>query len=94
MGIIVSYGIILLGVIGLILSFIFFKRKSGEVELSRSIANVPVFWIGLILTIVGVILSGMGFLAQKYGVLQILFIAGILPAFCAYFVKYLKEIKE
>ena len=52
----ISYGVILLGVIGVILSFIFFKRKGGEVELSRSIANVPIFWVGIVVIVVGLIL--------------------------------------
>jgi len=56
MGIIISYVVIILGIIGLVFSFILFKRRGGEVELSRSIANVPVFWVGLILLIIGIIL--------------------------------------
>lgn len=56
MGIIISYIVIILGIVGLIFSFILFKRRGGEVELSRSIANVPIFWVGLILLVIGIIL--------------------------------------
>lgn len=62
----------------------------AQKELPQYKSIIGGFLNGFCWGIVGVILSGMGFLAQKYGVLQILFIAGILPAFCAYFVKYLK----
>ena len=62
----------------------------AQKELPQYKSIIGGFLNGFCWGIVGVILSGMGFLAQKYGVLQILFVAGVLPAFCAYFVKYLK----
>ncbi len=62
----------------------------AQKELPQYKSIIGGFLNGFCWGIVGVLLSGMGFLAQKYGVLQILFIAGLLPAFCAHFVKYLK----
>lgn len=55
MGITLSYIVIILGVILVVLSFILFKRK-GEAELSRSIANVPIFWVGAVAVVIGTIL--------------------------------------
>ena len=62
----------------------------AQKELPQYKSIIGGFLNGFCWGVVGVILSGMGFMAQKYGVLQILFVAGIIPAFCAYFVKYLK----
>ena len=62
----------------------------AQKELPQYKSIIGGFLNGFCWGFVGVLLSGMGFLAQKFGVLQMLFIAGIIPAFCAYFVKYLK----
>lgn len=59
-------------------------------ELPQYKSIIGGFLNGFCWGVVGVLLSGIGFLAQKFGILQMLFIAGIIPAFCAYFVKYLK----
>ena len=62
----------------------------AQKELPQYKSIIGGFLNGFCWGIVGVLLSGMGFMAQKFGVLQMLFIAGVIPAFCAYFVKYLK----
>lgn len=62
----------------------------AQKELPQYKSIVGGFLNGFCWGIVGVLLSGMGFMAQNFGVMQMLFIAGIVPAFCAYFVKYLK----
>lgn len=62
----------------------------AQKELPEYKSIIGGFLNGFCWGIVGVLLSGIGFMAQKFGILQMLFIAGIVPAFCAYFVKYLK----
>lgn len=62
----------------------------AQKELPQYKSIIGGFLNGFCWGIVGIILSGIGFMAQKFGILQILFVAGIIPAFCAYFVKYLK----
>lgn len=43
--------------------------------------------------IVALLMSVLGAVAQKYGIMNVLIILSILPALCSYFVKYLKEIE-
>lgn len=62
----------------------------AQKELPEYKSIIGGFLNGFCWGVVGVLLSGLGFMAQKFGILQMLFIAGIIPAFCAYFVKYLK----
>ncbi len=62
----------------------------AQKELPQYKSIIGGFLNGFCWGVVGVLLSGLGFMAQKFGILQMLFIAGIVPAFCAYFVKYLK----
>ena len=40
--------------------------------------------------IVGIMMSGIGFLAEIFGILNVLMFLSLLPLICAYFVKYLK----
>ena len=62
----------------------------AQKELPQYKSIIGGFLNGFCWGIVGVLLSGLGFMAHKFGILQMLFIAGIIPALCAYFVKYLK----
>jgi predicted MFS family arabinose efflux permease len=62
----------------------------AQKELPQFKSIIGGFLNGFCWGFVGVLLSGMGFLAQKFGILQMLFLAGIIPAICAYFVRYLK----
>ena len=61
----------------------------AQKELPQYKSIIGGFLNGFCWGVVGVLLSGMGFMAQKFGILQMLFIAGFIPAFSAYFVKYL-----
>ena len=62
----------------------------AQKELPQYKSIIGGFLNGFCWGIVGGILSGLGFVAQKFGVLQILLIASILPALSVYFVKDLK----
>lgn len=62
----------------------------AQKELPQYKSIIGGFLNGFCWGVVGVLLSGMGFMAQKFGILQMLIIAGFIPSFSAYFVKYLK----
>jgi len=62
----------------------------AQKELPQYKSIIGGFLNGFCWGIVGGVLSGLGFVAQKFGVLQILMIASILPALSIYFVKDLK----
>lgn len=62
----------------------------AQKELPQYKSIIGGFLNGFCWGVVGVALSALGFMAQKFGILQILFIAGIIPAISAYFVRYLK----
>ncbi|MBR1908317.1 MFS transporter [bacterium] len=62
----------------------------AQKELPQYKSIIGGFLNGFCWGIVGGVLSGLGFIAQKFGVLQILMIASILPALSIYFVKDLK----
>ena len=66
----------------------------AQKELPQYKSIIGGFLNGFCWGVVGVLLSGMGFMAQKFGILQMLFIAGFIPAFSAYFVKYLNIEKK
>ena len=61
----------------------------AQKELPQYKSIIGGFLNGFCWGVVGVLLSGLGFMAQKFGILQMLFIAGFVPAFSAYLVKYL-----
>lgn len=44
--------------------------------------------------IVALCMSVLGAVAQKFGIMNVLVLLSLVPAFCSYFVKYLKEDKE
>ena len=62
----------------------------AQKELPQYKSIIGGFLNGFCWGIVGGVLSGLGFVAQKFGVLQILLVASVLPALSVYFVKYLK----
>lgn len=62
----------------------------AQKELPQYKSIIGGFLNGFCWGIVGGVLSGLGFVAQKFGVLQILLIASVLPALSVYFVKDLK----
>ncbi|MBQ3312003.1 MFS transporter [bacterium] len=62
----------------------------AQKELPQYKSIIGGFLNGFCWGVVGVLLSGLGFMAQKFGILQMLFIAGFVPALSAYLVRYLK----
>lgn len=62
----------------------------AQKELPQYKSIIGGFLNGFCWGIVGVLLSGMGFMAQKFGILQMLFIAGFIPALSAFLIKDLK----
>ena len=41
--------------------------------------------------VVALCISGLGLVAQNYGIIRVLLVLTIFPVFASYFVKYLKE---
>lgn len=54
MGALITWALVIIGIILIVLSATLFKRK-GEAEISSSITSVPTFKIGLALIIIGII---------------------------------------
>lgn len=53
---IIGYTLIIVGIVAIIVAAVFFRRR-GEVEVSQSLINLPLFKIGVAALLIGIILK-------------------------------------